>query len=73
MSDSPELDLLREFYVAWVDLHKIPRDKLHRRKQEVAAQKLVDCGHALKFFYKGGAEETARLQEFRKQLEVVRG
>lgn len=46
-----ELDLLREFYTAWVGLHKIPRDKLHRRKQENAAQKLVDCGHALRQFY----------------------
>ena len=46
-----ELALLREFYTAWVGLHKIPRDKLHRHKQENAAQELVDCGHALRLFY----------------------
>jgi hypothetical protein len=55
MSDSynVEMDLLREFYVAWVALHKIPRDKLHRNKQEAAAQTLVDAGHSLRIFYQG--------------------
>lgn len=56
LSEDPyqvEMDLLREFYVTWVSLHKIPRDKLHRKKQEAAAQTLVDCGHSLRIFYQG--------------------
>jgi len=51
MSDNVEMGLLREFYVAWIALHKLPRDKLHRKKQENAAQTLVDAGHALRLYY----------------------
>lgn len=47
-----EVEFLREFYTAWVTLHKIPRDKIHRGQQERAAQELVDAAHQLKFFYK---------------------
>jgi flagellar hook-associated protein FlgK len=34
--------LLREFFNAWQDLHTLPNDKLHRRKAELAAQRLID-------------------------------
>lgn len=46
-----EMEMLRAFYVAWVTLHKIPRDKVHRRKQELSAQALVDAAHTLRAFY----------------------
>lgn len=42
-----ELELLREFYAAWVSLHATPRDNIHRRQLEVKAQLLVDRGHAV--------------------------
>ena len=48
-----ERGMLRAFYSSWVALHKIPRDNLHRHKQEAAAQLLVDRAHELKEFYKG--------------------
>lgn len=47
-----ELDALREFYRAWVRLHSIPRDALHRKKQEAAAQEMVDQHHFLAKLYK---------------------
>ena len=46
-----ELELLREFYRSWVAFHKIPRDALHRRKQENASQLMVDNAHAVAAFY----------------------
>lgn len=46
-----ELEMLRAFYLSWVGLHKIPRDKLHRRKQEAQAQLMVDNAHTLQNFY----------------------
>ena len=44
---SVELMLLREFYLAWVDLHSTPRSNIHRKKLEAQAQLLVDRGHAV--------------------------
>ena len=46
-----ELEMLRDFYGKWVDFHKIPRDKLHHRKMETAAQSMVDAAHVLHEFY----------------------
>lgn len=46
-----EMELLRAFYIAWADFHKIKRDSLHRRQQEAAAQGMLDCAHALRIFY----------------------
>ena len=60
MSDNVELEMLRAFYISWVDLHKIPRDKLHRHKMEAQAQLLVDNAHALKAYYK--SEEKPKLE-----------
>ena len=57
VADKEECDMLRAFYIAWVDMHKIPRDPLHRRKMEVAAQLLVDRAHDLKEFYKSQLPE----------------
>ena len=46
-----ELRMLREFYRSWVGFHKIPRDSLHRKKQETASQLMVDNAHAVAAFY----------------------
>lgn len=64
-----EMDMLREFYRSWIALHTIPKDKLHRRQQEAAAQLLVDNAHTLKNFYKG----SGRQPKAEPKLEVVRG
>jgi hypothetical protein len=53
-----ELELLRDFYACWCQLHSIPRDSLHRKKQELAAQRLVDSAHAVAAFKK---EEKPKL------------
>lgn len=45
-----ELTLLRDFYSAWVALHTIPRSMGNRRRQEEAAQALVDCAHRVANF-----------------------
>ena len=57
--DNLELDLLRDFYAHWCTLHSIPRDQLHRRKMELAAQRLVDAGHAVAAFQK--SQEKPRI------------
>jgi hypothetical protein len=70
MTDAPEivsnerieLDMLRAFYQSWIGLHKIPRDKLHRRKQEAAAQLLVDNAHTVQRFYDSMQPEKASLR-----------
>lgn len=51
MTVDAELSMLRTFYGRWTELHSIPRDRLHRRQQEVAAQEMVDAHNALKNFY----------------------
>lgn len=56
-----ELAMLREFYKSWVALHKIPRDKLHRKKQEVAAQVLVNNAHTLANYYESMQPERPAL------------
>ena len=43
--------MLRDFYTKWCALHVIPRDSLHRHKQELAAQNMVDCHHMLQNLY----------------------
>lgn len=63
-----EIGMLREFYRSWVALHTIPKDKLHRRKQEAAAQLLVDNAHVLRLFY-GGTNRQPKTPK----LEVVSG
>lgn len=68
-----ELQLLREFYASWVYLHTIPRDHLHRKKQETAAQELVDAGHALRAFYHLHPEQNPLKAQEKPRLEVVSG
>lgn len=46
-----ELDTLREFYRAWEALHELPKDKLHRKQCEEAAQALVSHAHILRRMY----------------------
>ena len=62
MTDNAELEMLREFYKSWVGLHKIPRDKLHRRKQEVQAQLLVNNAHTLQRYYESQQPEKPALR-----------
>jgi hypothetical protein len=64
-----ELAMLRDFYTKWAGLHSIPRDKLHRRKQEFAAQEMVDAAHTLANFYR---IHPAREEE-KPRLELVHG
>lgn len=49
---SVELELLRAFYDSWRAFHKIPRDKLHRNKRELAAQAMVDAANAVAAYRK---------------------
>lgn len=69
-----EIEMLRAFYASWVSLHKIPRDKLHRNKQEAAAQALVDQAHELAEFYQSAkAQERQAIEDLhRSRLEVVK-
>ncbi len=56
-----ELEMLREFYRSWVAFHRIPRDKLHRNKQEAASQLMVDNAHQLQNYYKSQIPVTLRV------------
>lgn len=56
-----ELVLLRSFYSAWTTLHSLPRDILHRRQQEGAAQEMVDIHASLKNFYAAHAKPKLEL------------
>ncbi len=49
--DEAELSTLRAFYESWRALHKIPRDSIHRKQQEEAAQKLCDNATLLRRMY----------------------
>lgn len=49
--DEAELQTLREFYTAWEALHKIPKDKFHRKQAEDAAQALVTQAYILRRMY----------------------
>lgn len=44
-NDNQELEMLREFYLAWVALHTMPRE--NREAMEFAAQRLVEAGHVV--------------------------
>lgn len=58
-----ELELLREFYDAWLRFHAIKNDRIHRRTKELAAQEIVDANHAIQRFRKPNNPELAqRLQ-----------
>lgn len=57
-----ELVLLRAFYVAWGAFHSIPRDVVHRRRQEAAAQEMVDAANTLKIFYEANASKRPKLE-----------
>jgi flagellar hook-associated protein FlgK len=49
--DQAELDTLRAFYKAWEALHAIPKDKLHKKQAQEAAQTLVEQAHVLRRMY----------------------
>ena len=58
-----ELEMLREFYAIWCQLHSTPRDAQHRKKMEAIAQTLVDQHSMLKNFYAPTrAQQTAALE-----------
>ena len=48
--DVAERDMLRAFYRAWYAYHTIPNDKLHRRKQEEAGQRLLEAHQVLQAY-----------------------
>lgn len=70
MTDEMERDMLREFYGAWRDFHEIPRDRVHRRKQELAAQRLVDANATLASYYTLRPESNPVAKP---KLEIVGG
>lgn len=46
-----ELDLLREFFKAWKELHAMPNARgAPSQEKKMAAQRLVDCAHAVETF-----------------------
>lgn len=52
-----ELELLRDFYVKWRNLHEIAKTK-NRRSMEMASQRLVDSAQAVANFDLYHAEEA---------------
>lgn len=40
--DLAEFQVLQQFYEAWEALHKIPKDRFHKKQQEKAALTLVE-------------------------------
>ena len=59
---SIELELLNDFYACWCNLHSIPRDAMHRKKMEHAAQRLVDSARAVATYKKSKEPEKPRLE-----------
>jgi hypothetical protein len=53
-AERTELLMLREFFSFWSQLHALPRTKENRRKQEEAAQNMVDAAATLRRFREGG-------------------
>lgn len=49
--DQAELDTLRAFYKAWEALHAIPKDKIHKKQANEAAEALVNQAHILRRMY----------------------
>lgn len=43
-----ELELLRDFYGAWLAFHAIDTHPKNRHPKEIAAQRIVDCVQRLK-------------------------
>lgn len=43
LSKKVEIQLLREFYDSWIEMHSIPNDKLHHNKLDAACEKLKLC------------------------------
>jgi hypothetical protein len=46
--DKAELDVLREFYGAWEELHALSPDPIKRKEKEAVAAKLVGIAHILR-------------------------
>jgi hypothetical protein len=42
-----EIACLREFYNAWVEFHKITKNKQHRKQQEAAALRIAEARQAV--------------------------
>ena len=62
MSDDIEKELLQDFYACWCNLHSLPRDAMHRKRMELAAQRLVDSAHAVATYKKSLLPEKPRLE-----------
>lgn len=54
LSEKTELLMLREFFSFWSELHALPRTKENRKKQEQAAQNMVDAAHTVRRFRESG-------------------
>jgi hypothetical protein len=47
-----ELEMLREFYECWEEMHRVAKAvAAPRRAKEIAAQRLVDAAQSLRGFY----------------------
>ncbi len=57
-----ELELLRDFYACWCTLPSLRRSEAHRKKLELASQRLVDSAHAVAAFTKSKEPEKPRLE-----------
>ncbi len=62
-----ELELLNDFYACWCNLHSLPRDEMHRKRMELAAQRLVDSAHAVAAYKKSLLPDEPE----KPRLEVV--
>ena len=62
MTEDIEKELLDDFYACWCNLHSLPRDDLHRRRMEHAAQRLVDSAHAVAAYKKSLLPEKPKLE-----------
>ena len=59
-TDDVEIELLRDFYACWVELHSTPRN--NRKRMELCAQRLVDSAHAVATYKKSLLPEKPRLE-----------
>ena len=62
MSDDIEKELLNDFYACWCELHSLRRSEAHRKKLELAAQRLVDAAHSVAAYKKSLEPDKPRLE-----------
>lgn len=47
-----ELEMLREFFACWEAFHATPKDRLHRKQLEAAAQRMLDAANTIRRYRK---------------------